>query len=373
MIRFRDLGLLAVAAALCACSSGSVAPTAVPEQTFGTSATRTSPATTYTFVDLGPAPNGHSAYAYGANKTHQAGAYAYTTISCGKDCSSTLYHALAWSGSGSTPVDINPPIINFAESWVYGGSGNLLVGTGLTDNGGYLGYPHAMIWHGSTFTWKDINPAGDSFSDAYATNGSSIVGDGNGHALLWLLTNLSNPTDLHPGPAYSSSVAYGINGTRQVGSALTNSTTPARHAILWNGTAASAIDLTPAGSPGADGYGIDSSHEVGCGVIPPATSEHALLWKGSAASVIDLNPATFLSSCARAVRLGVEAGYGETSGRYTHALVWNGTAASAFDLQTTMPATGYFGSEAFGIDAAGNIIGAAWATSGWHGAMWIKQ
>src|SRR5579864_4549388 len=170
MVRFRSLASVAVAGAvLCACSSGSVAPTTTTTQSFSNSSSKTLTATTYTFVDLGPAPNGHSAYAYGANKTNQAGAYAYTTISCGKDCSSTLYHALAWSGSGSTPIDINPPIINFAESWVYGGAGSILVGTGLTDNGGYLGYPHAMLWRGSTFKWKDIHPTGDSFSDAYAT------------------------------------------------------------------------------------------------------------------------------------------------------------------------------------------------------------
>jgi uncharacterized membrane protein len=340
-------------------------------------------ATTYTFVDLGPGPKGYiadtTAVAYGVNNSYLGGEFVYTRDSCGKDCSFNVYHAAAWPRSGAAPIDITPPLINFAEAWVNGGAASVLVGTGVTDNGGYFGYYHALLWQGATLAWKDINPTGDTASNAYATNGSQIVGSGASsalHALIWPISNLTHPIDLHPGPNYTSSEAFGLYESREVGYAVTNSSSPTQHAMLWSGSRLTAVDLTPSGVTGAYAYGVGSTYQVGCGAVAPIVASHALLWQGTPASLRDLNPAGFADSCARAVRSGVEVGYGHNASRILNALVWTGTAASAFDLQSIMPST-YLQSEAYAFDSKGDIIGSAFYSApsgtGWHAIMWIPH
>ena len=380
MIRFRNVMLLVAAAILSACGGGGAGAPPTSLGATGTSpqsvriADATGALATYTFVDLGAGPNGRTAIAQGANASYQGGNYVSGSGSCGRGCSFNIYHALVWSGPGSSSVDITPPLSYFPEAWVFGGNGSALVGYGITNNAGYYGYPHALLWRGSSFIWKDINPPGDTNSYAYATSGQQIVGSGGAsysHALLWSFSNLAAPTDLNP-TGYSQSEAKGIYGSNQVGYALTTSGTPTQHAIMWSGTAASALDLTPANATSASAYGLDSSVEVGCGIVSPATTSHALLWKGTAASMKDLNPTGFIDSCARAVRNGVEVGYGHVSSTVLHALVWTGSAKSAVDLQLSLPST-YSQSEAFTLDSHGNIIGAAFSTTGWHGVMWVRQ
>ena len=295
----------------------------------------------YTFHDLGVGPNGLFAIAQGANATMQGGNYWYSSISCGKACSAKVYHALAWSGVGSAPRDINPGLPYFVESWVLGGSGSNLVGYGITDQGGYYGYPHALLWRGTALTWKDLNPAGYLSSHAYAMSGGAIAGSAyiqvvgqyeQVHAMLWSLSNLANPIDLHPSTtAYAESELLGVSGTKQVGYAMPAGTST-QHAMLWSGTAASAVDLTPSNVTSAYAWAAYGSVQAGCGVPAPATTSHALLWKGTSASMVDLHPSTFTSSCVRAVYKGIEAGYGSV-GTSTHALVWTGSAKSAVDLR----------------------------------------
>lgn len=143
MVRLRTLVALAAAATLTACGGSPNPAATVPLRSASSSGSNALPA--YTFVDLGAGPNGGAAVAFTANGTHQAGDFVHGRGSCGKDCSFNIYHALAWKGSGSVPVDITPPLINFVEAWAYGGSGSILVGTGVTNNGGYFGYkgsPH---------------------------------------------------------------------------------------------------------------------------------------------------------------------------------------------------------------------------------------
>jgi hypothetical protein len=168
----------------------------------------TLPTTTYAYVDLGPGPNGKDAFGYGESPKAQAGAYFDHTISCGKDCSEKIYYPLAWSGPNSIPVVLLPQF--YAEGWAYGAGGPLIVGTLITNNGGYFGYAHAALWQGSSHTFTDLNPSGSCGScspgsNAYSTNGTYIAGSGGSpeHALLWKL-GLKTPVDLNPtGFAYS--------------------------------------------------------------------------------------------------------------------------------------------------------------------------
>jgi hypothetical protein len=333
--------------------------------------------TTYTYVDLGDGPNGKEAYGYGESLSAQAGAYYDHSISCGKGCSAKVYYPLAWSGANSSPVVLLPQF--YVEGWAYGAGGALIVGTLTTNDGGYFGFPHAALWQGPSHTFTDLNPSGSCGScqpgsNAYDTDGTYIAGSSGSpiHAFLWNVGKLSSPVDLNPS-GFSYSEAYSVRGNVQAGYAFSTATN-SYHAVLWHGTAASAVDLTPstlssAFATGSTGLGYVS--EVGCGIPTGMTVTHALLWHSTAASMIDLHPAAFTDSCARGARDNVQVGYGHVSA-VLHALLWKGSASSAVDLQQYLPGT-FTSSEAYAIDMTGTILGSAFSTTTntEHAVMWV--
>lgn len=379
----RDLyGLFGVclgAALLSACSGGSDArfSPSGPQSAVRSAAPSgaVSRATIYTFYDLGPGPNGKDAYGYGESASAQGGTYWDHSVSCGKGCSAKVWYPLAWSGPNSQPVVILPQ--NYVEGWAYGAGGSLIVGTLITNNGGYFGYHHAALWQGSSYSFTDLNPSGNCGScqpgsNAYGTDGTYIAGSSGSpqHAFLWKIGQLNSPVDLNPA-AFEFSEAYAVHGTAQAGYAY-STTTKSYHAVLWHGTATSAVDLTPSTVSSAYATGLGSKSEVGCGAPVGMSVYHALLWRGTAASVKDLQPAGFTDSCARAAHGNVQVGYGHPSGNSAlHALLWKGSAKTAVDLQQYLPST-FTSSEAYAIDAAGDIVGSAYSSSpaAWHAVMW---
>lgn len=331
--------------------------------------------TTYTIYDLGAGPNGKDAYGYGESSNLQVGSYFDHTISCGKDCSEKVYYPLAWSGPSSQPVVLLPQF--YVEGWAYGAGSNVIVGTLITNDGGYFGYPHAALWQGPSLTFTDLNPAGSCGSckpgsNAYATDGTYIVGSSGSpiHALLWKIGQLQSPVDLNPA-GFSFSEAYAVSGKVQAGYAF-SSVTNSYHAVLWHGTATSVKDLTPSTLSSAYATGLGSKSQVGCGTPVGMSVLHALLWHGKAKSMKDLHPAGFTDSCARAANGKVQVGYGHvTSSGALHALLWQGSAQTAVDLHQYLAAT-FTSSEAYAIDAAGDILGSAYSTSAvsWHAVIW---
>jgi hypothetical protein len=332
--------------------------------------------TAWTYVDLGPGPNGKDAFGYGESPTAQSGTYYDHSISCGKACSAKVYYPLAWAGPGSKPVVILPQF--YVEGWAYGAGGTLIVGTLITNDGGYFGYHHAALWQGSSYKFTDLNPAGSCGScspgsNAYGTDGKSIGGSSGDpeHAMLWKLAQLKAPVDLNPG-GFAFSEAYAVRGTAQAGYAY-STTTNSYHAFLWNGTAASAVDLTTSTLSSAYATGLGYKSEVGCGTPAGMSVSHALLWHGTAASMIDLQPSGFTDSCARAASGNVQVGYGHfTSTNALHALLWKGSAKTSVDLQQYLPNT-FTSSEAYAIDTAGSIVGSAFSstTNTWHAVIWV--
>ena len=76
----------------------------------------------------------------------------------------------------------------------------------------------------------------------------------------------------------------------------------AEHAGLWSGSAASWIDLNPAGSTDSEAYAVDQGQQVGRSIIGGVNT--ASLLGGSAGSWVDLSaflPAGFSYSSARSV------------------------------------------------------------------------
>src|SRR4051812_511914 len=170
------------------------------------------------------------------------------------------------------------------------------VGSGMTAD---FDGPHALLWTGSAASFVDLHPT-TGFTSSYAVGARSTqqVGYGSGtatggkiHALLWSGTAAS-VVDLNPA-GIDTSYARGISGNFQVGDGY-NTLDLNSHALLWNGTAASKVDLNPAGYTESFGNGIANGLQVGYGYgSATGDNNHALLWGGSAASKVDLNPTDF--------------------------------------------------------------------------------
>jgi hypothetical protein len=241
-------------------------------------------------VDLTPINS--NAVANGTDGTHQVG---YSGING--------THATLWSGTQSSAVDLHPTnLAGFESSIAYGVRGGQEVGIGYLNGPGVVS--HALLWNGSAGSAVDLNPASFQNSRAIGTDGIHQVGGGfnsgvgNEHALLWSGTENSavdlNPTNL---VGFDGSLAYAIGGGQQVGIGQGSSTggLGVSHALLWSGTANSAVDLHPTGFDNSTAFGTNGVNQVGYGSvmgnIGGTTTElrHALLWSGSATSVLDLN------------------------------------------------------------------------------------
>ncbi len=279
-------------------------------------------------------------------------------------------HALLWTASGG--VDLHPTnLANLATSFAFATDGSHQVGYGSLTHGEF---EHALLWSGSADSTIDLNPiSGFDSTRAYGVSGNQQVGYGYGaathsddgdhyHALLWNGT-ASSIVDLHPTnfPAFTDSWAYGTNGTQQVGGASTQIVAAPVHAMLWNGTADSAIDLHPTNLvefTSSIALHTNGSEQVGYGSND--TNNHALLWFGSGDSAVDLNPAGISDSYAFFTTGAVQVGQGDGM-----AHMWTGTAESAVNLQNLLPASGVWtDSAAYTVDAAGNIFGIADGTFG---------
>jgi hypothetical protein len=98
------------------------------------------------------------------------------------------------------------------------------------------------------------------------------------------------------------------------------------------------------------------------------------LWNGAAASVVDLNPAGFTRTQANGAAGSYQVGWGlgTAAGNQTHALRWTGTADSVLDLHQYLSGLGlaFTYSQATGIDDGGNIVGYGFANSHNYAILW---
>jgi hypothetical protein len=259
----------------------------------------------------------------------------------------------------------------FLESIAYGVSEQSQVGYGNVVPNGFV--PHALLWSGSSNSFVDLNPPTFSFTEAHDSDGDSQVGFGlatpfqKRHAVLWHGTPES-AVDLHPA-GFDTSRALGVSGSIQVGWGSKMNVEDDSSALLWHGSAESAVDLTPHGFSFSRAEGVSGSSQVGWGKGPATSGQyHALLWNGNSDSAIDLHPVDrgFFQSLAYDVSEGSQVGSGSTGLRY-HALLWHGTAASALSLN---PAG--FNCIALGVGGAqqaGACSGPGLAEAG-HAILW---
>ena len=195
---------------------------------------------------------------------------------------SPYIHALLWTSAGV--VDLNPS--GFAGSVGLGTDGRQQVGYGArtppTGLGAACCSNHALLWSGTAESVVDLHPvSGYDTTSANAVNGGQQVGWGDAsglsRALLWTGSPQSVVT-LHPNGARETAAVAVANGW-QVGWGTTAD--GSTHALLWNGTAESVVDLhafLPTGYTRSDASGIDASGNI----IGSATDAngvwHAILW-----------------------------------------------------------------------------------------------
>jgi len=263
-------------------------------------------------VDLHPAGS-VSSYAYGVGGGKQVG---YSLISGNPK-------AILWSGSAASAVNLSPPGTTASYAFATDGvqqvgsarslstqlravlwSGTAASAVSLHPLGGYVtssaedldggyqvgyaagsGHIYAGVWHGTSASFVSIDPAGATYSRARALSGTQVVGEAadfgatGTHAVLWSNFTAASATNLKPAWLDGSDYAYDTNGTSQVGWGVDG--LGIHHAILWQGTAASAFDLNttlPAGATGAEAWSIDEDGNI-MGTTYFGTVQRATLWR----------------------------------------------------------------------------------------------
>lgn len=189
--------------------------------------------------------------------------------------------ALLWNGSANDYVDLTP--------W----SGSA-VGLGMDEHSqvGYAsigGMSRAVRWQGTAESFVDLHPDGFNLSLARSVSGASIVGDARpigqdiNHAMLWVG---SVATDLHP-QGFAFSTANATDAGAQVGNAGNSLIQFDHHAVLWTGSSSTAVDLHPLGYTYSDARGTLNGIQVGYANVGNRSS--AFLWNGTAASALNLH------------------------------------------------------------------------------------
>lgn len=284
---------------------------------------------------------GWEAWALATSDSQQAG-----YVNFGWDYPYVTNHAVLWSGSAGSFVDLNP---GTKYSWAYAAAGSKQAGA--VEFGTTLS---AALWSGSAGSFKNLSPNGGLYdSQVNAMSGSQQAGfagfNGHGHAVIWA-GSAASYADLHPAVA-SDSFIYATTGSKQAGTVWIGGAGTI-HAALWSGTKESFVDLNPGGSTRSWAYAASGSQQAGYATINGY--QHAALWSGTTNSFVDLDPGQN-NSAVFAMAGPWEAGM--AGGR---ACMWSGTPSSVVYLDTVLGPNAdgypYGGSEARGIWVSGRNI-----------------
>ncbi|HEY1685389.1 MAG TPA: hypothetical protein VGG19_11545 [Tepidisphaeraceae bacterium] len=305
-------------------------------------------ATTYGYIDLNPIGYA-SSIADGIDGDNIVG----SVFIAGEQ------HAFLWNLDTSAQIDLNP---SSSTSFAWGISGENVVGV--------VNSSTAALWNGSAANYTNLNSSSLKDSGAYAIFGTQIAGEGligyQQHALLW---NVGAGTyiDLNPAGVLSSQ-AVSLNASHQVGIIQIDMvTTSPDHAVEWSGTS-SYLDLNPTGYTASQALGISADDTQIVGNASSAGAEHAYLWDTVTNTGIDLDPGGYVITNAWATNGTIQIGAAGVSDLTSHAAVWEGSAATFYDLNTIIP--GATSSAAYGVNAAGDIVGSAVINGESHAVMW---
>lgn len=253
-----------------------------------------------------------------------------------------LAHPVLWNDATSPGLDITPA--GSVGGGIRDAAGDYFVGwfwhTYSCPSGGQTwtcAWQSAAYWTGPSMTFTEApHGSGPEYDIATGTDGQQIVGtltyeytEGNysSYATLWNPPNYS--TSLQPSSDIASnSGANAVDDGHQYGSITTPYPGPSVRAAMWTGSAASYVDLHPAGFARSWVSGAADGQAVGTAVL--GSTNHAMLWAGGPAT-IDLNPD---GAGSNAVDADGGLQIGDVGGR---AAIWAGTADSYFDLTSVLP------------------------------------
>ncbi|MGA3068322.1 MAG: hypothetical protein ABSF29_15865 [Tepidisphaeraceae bacterium] len=280
-------------------------------------------------------------------------------------------HAVYWNSDG-VAVDLNPP--GFTSSFcgssdpgdAAGISGDQEVGSGVTAGGA----THALLWTGTAASFVDLNPPEASYSEANANFGSFqgglAVDNSDSYAADWNGSASLN-TDLD-----TLGQVLAMDGQNQVGYGgipFGN----AVNAAEWSGTAGSVTFLTTPQRKTSYAFGVSGTQVVGV-IGPPGglLPSEPVLWTGG--SVIDLSVAGYAPHGDAYATNGVsQVGVQGTDSGEADAMLWNGSATNYVDLGELIPSSyGATGSTGESIDANGDVYGSFNTSSGAQYAIeWV--
>lgn len=248
---------------------------------------------------------------------------------------------------------------------------------------------NAFLWHSSPNDTVNLHTGSIGKTTFVTSEANSIWGDEQvgfagvntglfgRRAVKWHSTAASAEL-LHPEHlALLNSDALATDGKQQVGAG--RDVNESLRAIVWNGTAASAVDVTPPGADSAEAVGVAGGYQVGSTVI--AGTRRASVWQGSASSWVDLHPEGTYQSRIYATNgvwhVGSVTRF-HVPGREDdeHAVMWNAATNEMIDLHDYVP-PGFdeTPSRALSIDELGNVGGYLTSTStlmyGTRAAMWV--
>ncbi len=196
------------------------------------------------------------------------------------------------------------------------------------------------------YCFTDLHPAGSADSQAYGVSGNQQVGWGDSGALLWSGTARS-------AVELGGSTCFGTSGSQQIGYAYI-SPPGTSHALLWSSTANSVVDMNPSGFRYSECFAISGIQQVGYAYPNHGPDAHAILWSGTPGSAVDLTPTGFTFAVASGISRSqvVGEGWGPATGDGVHAILWPGASASnVIDLHPS----GFVQSEATGISGSQQV------------------
>jgi hypothetical protein len=194
----------------------------------------------------------------------------------------------------------------------------------------------------------------------YAVGGGVQAGNTHTFAVWWKGTNTAYPVE-SGGNNILVSIIYALSNGWAGGNRILelNDTDRVRNATIWklnNTSSEQPVNLAPPGSQDSVVWGLTGATVSNPGVQVGQVENGAAYWKGTAASYVNLHPAGASRSAAQAVYDNQQSGWVEVTPDVFHAAMWSGTAGSMVDLQPNI--SGVTDSQIFGMSSGvevGNI------------------
>lgn len=282
-----------------------------------------------------------------------------------------------------TVVNLHPS--GYLYSSAGGISGNQQVGTARKTDATYGSLDHPILWTGSAESAVDLTPSNSVGGGIYANSGNIQVGwwwwpyqcyiSGQWYtcysqtACLWQGTAASHVNLQVSGYEYSNVV--GTDGTRHAGSGSWDDASGNyyTHAFRWSGVTNSYIDLHPSANVSKSGLSaIDGDHEYGSIQTPyPGPVSHAAMWSGTSASFVDLHPPGAASSGISGAGDGLQAGSATIAGA-AHAALWAGDVASFHDINPAGATTSSAAATKGGVQVGWVTLEGATHAAAWFGS-----